>query len=191
MQLLFATGNAHKLKEVRQALPAVEWLSLADFPVLAELDPEETGTTLEENAILKAKAYGEVSGVPTVAEDTGLMVDALNGEPGVYSARWVPGSDEDRYTTLLQRLGNSENRAARYVTVACYFDPQTQEIHLFEGRSEGEIGGEARGNHGFGYDPVFIPEGHTQTFGELSDDIKKAFSHRARAFQQLADWLAV
>lgn len=189
MKLLFATGNSHKLAEVRSITPGVEWLSVADFSNLSHLDPEETGETFEENAVLKAKAYGMASGVPTVAEDTGLIVDALNGEPGIYSARWVVGSDEDRYTTLLKRLGTSENRVARYVTVVCYFHPQTQEIQLFEGRLEGEIGWEARGERGFGYDPVFIPEGSQQTFGEMSDEVKSEISHRARAIQQLITWL--
>lgn len=190
MKLLFATGNSHKLAEVRGIAPGVEWLSIADFPQLVDLNPEETGKTFEENAILKARAYGIASGVPTVAEDSGLVVDALNGEPGVRSARWVPGTDQDRYTELLSRLKNAETRTARFVTVACFFDPQTQETKCFQGEVEGSIGWEARGNQGFGYDPVFIPEGFHQTFGELGVDVKSTMSHRARALQPLVAWLS-
>jgi XTP/dITP diphosphohydrolase len=187
-RLLFATGNPHKLQEVKAILPAINWLSLADFPKLEKLNPQETGSTFEENALLKTKVYGDASGITTVAEDSGLEVKALNNEPGIYSARWVPGSHQDRYEALLKKLGNESDRAARYVAVACFYEPKTQEIKCFQGVVAGKIASQAQGTGGFGYDPIFIPEGYNQTFAEI-ELAKHQLSHRHRAFEKLNQWL--
>jgi XTP/dITP diphosphohydrolase len=187
-KILFATGNEHKLAEAREILPELELLSLADFPNLQGLDPSETGTTFEENATIKAKAYGKRAKLPTLAEDAGLMVDALGNEPGVYSARWVAGSDRDRYQTLLKRLGANTNRAARFVAVICLYDPKSSKTECFRGEALGKIALEAKGNNGFGYDPVFVPEGHSKTFGELDTAIKHQLSHRKKALSAFYEW---
>lgn len=189
LKILFASGNPHKLEEARAILPEINWLSLADFPELKNLNPEETGKTFEDNAEIKARAYGVVSGVVSVAEDAGLEVAALNNEPGVYSARWVPGSDRDRYETLLKRLGGNTNRQAQFVAVICWFDPASGQLEFFRGEMPGSIALEARGNNGFGYDPVFIPEGYDQTFAELGSKVKHQISHRQRALERFSQWL--
>lgn len=170
-------------------MPDVEWLSLKDFPELIDLDPAETGDTFEENAAIKARAYGQRAKILTVAEDAGLVVDALNGEPGVRSARWVEGTDQDRYQTLLKKLAGETNRAAHFVAVLCFYDPQSEKLEYFRGEMPGSIALEPKGDNGFGYDPVFIPEGYQETYAQLGKEIKNQISHRKRAFAKFAVWI--
>jgi len=186
-RILFATRNGNKLHEVKAILPDVKWLTPADFPVLADFEPPETGETFEANAAIKAREYGDRSQATTVSEDAGLMVDALGGEPGVRSARWIPGSDQDRYQALLDRLGQENNRSARFVAVISWYDPQTKLLRSFRGEMPGVIAWEPQGTNGFGYDPVFLADGHDITFGEMDPDAKHAISHRAHAFRQMID----
>jgi XTP/dITP diphosphohydrolase len=186
---LFATRNSNKLREVKAILPNIEWLSPDDFPALKGIDPEETAATFQENARIKAVEYGDTAGVMTVGEDGGLAVDALGGEPGIRSARWIAGTAEDRNAELLRRLGSETNRRARFVAVVCYYDPKSKQLEYFEGVMPGQISLEPRGQAGFGYNPVFIPDGYTQTFAELGDDVKNSISHRQKAFLKLAQWL--
>ncbi|KKU18511.1 MAG: Non-canonical purine NTP pyrophosphatase [Candidatus Pacebacteria bacterium GW2011_GWB1_47_8] len=188
-RILFATRNGNKLHEVKAILPDVKWLTPADFPVLADFEPPETGETFEANAAIKAREYGDRSQATTVSEDAGLMVDALGGEPGVRSARWIPGSDQDRYQALLDRLGQENNRSARFVAVISWYDPQTKLLRSFRGEMPGVIAWEPQGTNGFGYDPVFIPKGFDQTYAQLGDVIKNQISHRRRALDKLAAWL--
>lgn len=170
-------------------MPEINWLTIASFPELKNLDPEETGHTFEANAQLKAIAYGEVAGILTLAEDSGLEVAALGGEPGVRSARWAVGRDEDRYNTLLTKMVGEKNRAARYVSVFCLYDPQTKEKHFFKGQVTGQIIDEPRGKAGFGYDPVFVPDGEEKTFAELDEtDQKHQHSHRSRSLAEFKSW---
>ena len=187
--ILLATSNPHKLLEVKEILPDINWLSVADFPQLKDIDPEETGDTFSENAQIKAVEYGDNSKVLTLAEDSGLEVAALGGEPGVRSAHWVRGSDEDRYTTLLNKLSNEPNRAARYISVLCLYDPQTKETHFFQGKVSGKIVDQPKGEGGFGYDPVFVPDGETETFAELAESgYKHQHSHRQKALMEFNRW---
>ena len=193
-ELLVATNNAGKVRELARLL--------AEMPLrlrlLSEFDgiPEavESGTTFAENAVLKARHYSALSGLFTLSDDSGLAVDALGGRPGVYSARYVGphATYAERMSRLLEELaaaGDAERRA-RFVCVIAVADPSTGDVRTFEGVCEGRIAQGARGTGGFGYDPVFVPEGHTQTFGELPDEIKEQISHRARALSKAARFLS-
>ena len=207
MKIVFATNNAHKLSEIRSILgDNIEVLSLKDIG--CDVDIPETGTTLEENALQKAEYVYDHYHIDCFADDTGLEVDALNGEPGIYSARYASmAHDSTQYashdseanmTRLLKELGNNNNRKARFRTVIALIQKKDvcpcgctsiKEIHKFEGIVEGEIIRERRGGEGFGYDPIFQPEGYNQTFAELGMDIKNHISHRARAVAKLCEFL--
>ena len=188
MKIVFATNNLHKLSEIRQILgDKVEVLSLKDIG--CDVDIPETGTTLEANALQKAQYIYDHYNMDVFADDTGLEVEALNGEPGVYSARYAgEGHDsEANMSKLLKELGENNNRKARFRTVIALI--QKGEVHEFEGIVNGEIIRERRGGEGFGYDPIFQPDGYNQTFAELGTDIKNQISHRARATQKLCAFL--
>ena len=188
MKIVFATNNQHKLSEIRQILGGrVEVLSLNDIG--CNVDIPETGSTLEENALQKAQYVYDHYHIDCFADDTGLEVDALNGAPGVYSARYAgDGHDsEANMTKLLNELGENNNRSARFRTVIALI--QQGEVHEFEGIVNGEIIRERRGGEGFGYDPIFQPDGYDQTFAELGLDIKNQISHRARATRKFAEYL--
>ena len=207
MKIVFATNNAHKLSEIRDILgESIEVLSLNDIG--CHTDIPETGQTLEENALLKARYVWDNYHLPCFADDTGLEVDALNGAPGIYSARYASmevsaehaesHDSEANMRRLLRELGDNDNRRARFRTVialiikknicSCGCTSIKQE-HLFEGIVEGEITYKKSGVEGFGYDPIFRPDGYDKTFAELGIDIKNHISHRARATRKLADFL--
>ena len=205
MKIVFATNNQHKLDEIRSILgDKIEVLSLKDIG--CDVDIPETGQTLEENALQKAQYIYDHYHMSVFADDTGLEVEALNGAPGIYSARYasmVDGSSishdsEANMSCLLKELGENNNRKARFRTVIAlilkkdicpYGCTSIKEIHQFEGIVEGEIIRERRGGEGFGYDPIFQPDGYDKTFAELGMDIKNHISHRARAVQKLAEFL--
>ena len=202
MKIVFATNNAHKLSEIRSILgESIEVLSLKDIG--CDIDIPETGTTLEANALQKAQYIYDHYHMDCFADDTGLEVDALNGAPGVYSARYAGGEGHDseaNMTKLLHELGNNNNRKARFRTVIALIQKKDvcpcgctsiKQIHQFEGIVNGEIIRERRGGEGFGYDPIFQPEGYDKTFAELGMDIKNHISHRARAVAKLAEFLKV
>jgi XTP/dITP diphosphohydrolase len=183
--LIFSTGNAHKVSEVRQIAgddltiltPAEAGLASSHFP--------ETSDTLEGNARQKARALYDICQCDCLAEDTGLEVDALGGAPGVISARYAgpQRNAEDNINKLLSELADSENRTAQFRTIIALWWEQQE--YIFEGIVKGTIAIEPFGRGGFGYDPVFIPDGHTQTFAELSDSIKNTLSHRADAITKM------
>ena len=205
MRIVFATNNQHKLSEIRQILGnRVEVLSLKDIG--CDVDIPETGSTLEENALQKAQYVYDHYHIDCFADDTGLEVDALDGAPGVYSARYAaigpigpispispispigPTHDsEANMARLLHELGENNNRRARFRTVIALI--QQGEVHEFEGIVNGQIIRERRGGEGFGYDPIFQPDGYDQTFAELGIEIKNQISHRARATAKLAEYL--
>ena len=199
MKIVFATNNQHKLSEIRDILgESIEVLSLKD--INCDVDIPETGKTLEENALQKAQYVYDHYHIDCFADDTGLEVEALDGAPGVYSARYAgEGHDsEANMTKLLKELGNNNNRKARFRTVIALIQKKNicpcgcnsiKEVHQFEGIVNGEIIRERRGGEGFGYDPIFQPEGYDKTFAELGMEIKNHISHRARATQKLADYL--
>ena len=189
MQIVFATNNAHKLSEIRAILgQQMEILSLADIG--CHDDIPETADTLEGNALIKARWVKERYGFDCFADDTGLEVEALGGGPGVHTARYAYPDRHDPVANtrkLLAELHDKDNRAARFRTVIALI--QGTDEHLFEGIVEGHIATEERGTEGFGYDPVFAPEGGEKTFAELGVEAKNCISHRARAVKKLADFL--
>lgn len=193
MKFVLATFNRDKRRELEQllALPGLELIALPDVP--GAVSPEETGTTLEANARIKAHAALAWSGLPAIADDTGLEVDALDGRPGVHAARFAGAGATyaDNVAKLLAALEGvpPERRGARFRTVCVACFPDGAEI-VAEGVLSGSIAGAARGAGGFGYDPVFVPEGATRTLAELSLAEKQSLSHRARAAQALAIRLA-
>ncbi len=187
-KLVVATNNAHKLEEIAAILGnEMELLSLKDIQCFADIP--ETADTLEGNARQKAMYIYENYGMDCFADDTGLEVEALNGAPGVYSARYAgDGHDsEANMQKLLHELQGKKNRKAQFRTAICLI--QEGKEYLFEGIVKGEIIGEKRGGAGFGYDPIFVPEGYEQTFAELGNDIKNTISHRARAVEKLCSFL--
>ncbi len=190
MKLVFATNNQHKLDEVRKisAQHNIEIVSLAEID--CHDDIPETADTLDGNALQKAQYIREKFGLDCFADDTGLEVEALDNAPGVYSARYAgPGHDsEANMKKLLKEMEGKENRKARFRTVIALL--LGGETHLFEGIVEGSITTEKRGENGFGYDPVFVPQGYDKTFAELGNDVKNKISHRARAVEQLEAFLA-
>ncbi len=188
LELVFATNNQHKLKEIKSLLNgAVVILNLKDIGCSDELP--ETSTTLKGNALQKANYIYEKYGVNCFADDTGLEIDALNGRPGVYSARFagLHASDADNVSKVLNEMRGMENRKATFKTVIALMTAQEQKC--FEGIVAGEISKEPRGANGFGYDPVFIPEGGEKTFAEMSDEEKNQMSHRSRALSKLIFYL--
>ena len=187
-KIFLATNNQHKVEEVLSIAPNIDWKTPKDFSELNGLDPEETGETFKENAKLKARAFADKTGMLTVAEDSGLVVDVLDGRPGVYSARWVSGTDHDRNIALLEELKGEDNRSAKYMATLCVYDPETNETNFFTGEVKGKIAKELKGDQGFGYDPLFIPDGYEQTFGELGESVKSQFSHRKNAFVKFLNW---
>jgi XTP/dITP diphosphohydrolase len=192
-ELLIATRNAGKVAEFSRLLGdlPVSMRGLADSPDLGEV--EESGETFEENATLKARVYAGLTGLLTLADDSGLQVDALRGAPGVRSARYAGprATDAERNALLLSELNATRDagRRARFVCVLALFRPADGSVELFRGTCEGRIGHAPRGDGGFGYDPIFVPEGHSRSFGELPSEVKDRISHRAVAFQALRSFL--
>ncbi|MCC6793972.1 MAG: RdgB/HAM1 family non-canonical purine NTP pyrophosphatase [Candidatus Hydrogenedentes bacterium] len=195
--LLIATTSAHKFTEIAAFLDGIPWQlkSLRDFPRIDA--PEENGDSFEANAIIKARSYGDRFGVACVADDSGLVVDALNGAPGIYSARYAGevATDHENNEKLLAALESvpSEKRTARFVCCCALLIPRTDsdvDAHVETGTVDGHIAFETSGAHGFGYDPLFIPNGHDKSFGELGPEIKSTISHRAQAFRKLRAFLA-
>ena len=188
-KLVFATNNAHKLEEIRAILgDKMEILSLADINCHADIP--ETANTLEGNAHLKSEYVYNHYGLDCFADDTGLEVEALDGAPGVYSARYAGDGHDSQANMqkLLKEMEEKNNRKAQFRTVISLIEKGEEK--LFEGIVRGEITQEKRGNSGFGYDPVFQPEGFDVTFAEMGSDVKNKISHRARAVKALCDYLS-
>ena len=193
MNLVLATRNQHKLQEIRDIfqLPGLEVVSAFDFPDVPEV--VEDGETFEANAIKKAVTLAKATGLWALADDSGLEVDALNGAPGVYSARYAgePVSYPANNRKLLRELQNASNRRARFRCVIALSSPKGG-ARTVDGRCEGVIAREEHGEKGFGYDPLFIPEGHEQTFAEMEAAAKNAISHRGRALAKAREkWAGV
>lgn len=182
MELLLASNNRGKIAEIQQLLPQFNVLGLRDIGYTKPID--EPFETFRENAWIKAKTLFEYWGKPVLSDDSGISVDALNGAPGVFSARYAGegASDEDNNRKLLASLQGAQSRDAHYTAVLCLM--LNGAAHYFEGICRGTIAHEPAGTGGFGYDPLFIPEGYSQTFGELGPEVKKKISHRAKALQQ-------
>ena len=200
MKIVFATNNQHKLQEIRDILGSdFEVVSLKEIG--CDVDIPETGNTLEENALQKAQYVYDHYHISCFAVDTGLEVEALDGAPGVHSARYAEGTDHDseaNMAKLLRELDGKENRQARFRTVICYIEKKDvcpcgctsiKKVHQFEGIVKGRIATEKHGTEGFGYDPIFVPEGYDKSFAELGEEVKNGISHRARAVAKLVEYL--
>lgn len=186
--LIFASNNAHKLDEIRAMLPAgFRLLSQSDAGI--DLDVDETGKTFEDNAFLKAQALYEFAGITCFADDSGLEVKALKGQPGVKSARYSgePVNHQRNVELLLKNLEGKKDRSARFVTVICL--RHNDKTMYFEGEVKGVIADYPRGDKGFGYDPIFIPDGHDRTFAEMESEEKNAISHRKRAVEKMLEFI--
>lgn len=187
--LIFATNNLHKLEEIRLILPDFRILGLKDIGLYQEI--AETGATLEENALIKASYLYDKTGLPSLSEDTGLEVFCLNLAPGVHTARYAGDSKNPALNMdkLLGEMLGKEDRKARFRTVIAYVT--NDGVQYFEGLVNGEIATLKSGNKGFGYDPIFIPDGHEKTFADLDANIKNKISHRANAVNKLIDFLKI
>jgi XTP/dITP diphosphohydrolase len=189
--LLVATTNPGKIREIRLVLEGVprRLLTLADVAPVAE--PEETGRTFAENAALKARAYAAASGLPTVAEDSGLAIDAIGGRPGVESARYPGDTYPEKFANLYRELeGHARPWTARFVcSLAFIEDPSADPTFVTEATVEGEVTDEPRGTHGFGYDPIFFYPPYGCTLAEVTGDRKLAVAHRGKAFRAFRAWL--
>lgn len=186
MKLILASNNKDKLREFRQLTADMDVEIVSQREAGYILDVEETGTTFAENSYLKAHAVTELSGLPAVADDSGLVVDALGGEPGIYSARYGLGhdaSDADRYNYLLKKLGDEKDRSARFVCAICCTFPNGDVITSY-GEFEGDILYGPRGKNGFGYDPIFQPDGYEISSAEMTPEQKNAVSHRGKAMRE-------
>jgi XTP/dITP diphosphohydrolase len=186
-ELLIATSNPGKIRELESLLTALplRLRSLKEFPSIQEV--AETGNTFRENAVLKAAGYATQTRLWTLADDSGIEVEALGGAPGVFSARYggTDASDADRIQILLDELArtNATQRRARFTAVVVIANADAQVINVAQGHCHGHLAHAPRGANGFGYDPIFIPDGYQQTFGELSGEVKRSISHRARALR--------
>jgi XTP/dITP diphosphohydrolase len=188
--IFLASGNAHKIEELSQVLEqlGIELKSTLDYSDAKEVDEDQPD--LEGNALKKARYWHQYTGLPALADDTGLEVDALDGAPGVYSARYAGENVtyDDNVNKLLKELDGKSNRAAQFRTVVAFVTDGSE--HLFEGVCKGEIISEKRGEKGFGYDPVFVPEGYQKTFAELSSAEKNKISHRGLAVHKFLEFLS-
>ena len=188
-RVVLATRNAHKVAELSRILADAgfggELVGLDEFPDAPEVP--ETGSTFADNALLKARAIAAHTGLPAVSDDSGLTVNALNGMPGILSARWSGkhGDDHANLELVLGQLADIESRGAAFVCVASLVLPDGSREWTTTGVLPGSITREPRGTNGFGYDPIFVPEGHAETFGEMDPVAKDAVSHRMRAFEKL------
>ncbi len=190
-ELLVATRNKGKIKEIREIIADIPY----DIKTLADMnikeDIPETGRSFEENAILKAKYAGAKTGLLTLADDSGLEIDALNGRPGIYSSRYKNGTDMDRINKVLEELQSIPKTewSARFRSVVAIYNPENQRTVAFDGKCEGRIIDRPKGNNGFGYDPIFYSSELGKTFGEGKAEDKNKISHRARALLKARSFL--
>jgi XTP/dITP diphosphohydrolase len=194
-KLLIATNNKGKFSEISSLLKQLNIESVPTFQFNIS-EPEETGKTFAENSLLKAKYYASKTGLIALADDSGLCVDAMNNSPGIYSARFAKNSEgKDDFNSAFEKIFSEinktspENRRAFFICNLSLFNPETNFAISFEGRVDGNLTLEPRGNLGFGYDPIFVKNGMEKTFGEISAEEKDKISHRANAFEKLTNWL--
>jgi XTP/dITP diphosphohydrolase len=189
--IFLGTTNKGKIREFSKALNDIGIETKTPYDLGIDFDPEETGETYEENAMLKARAWAEKSGLPTLVDDSGLSVDALDGAPGVFSKRFFAGSDEDRNSHLLSKLKRvaGSDRSAHFYCALAFVDPIEKIERLEVGKCFGKIAGQVSGGAGFGYDPLFIPDGYEESFADLGDEVKAKLSHRAIALAKMVEFL--
>ena len=188
MKLIIASNNKHKIYEIKKILGEKFDTILSAREAGIEHETVEDGTTFMENAIKKAREIAEISGAYALADDSGICCDALGGAPGIYSARFSGGTDEDNNVLLLERLSDKEDKSAHYTCAMALCSPEG-ELTLAEGYMYGTITANRRGERGFGYDPLFIPTGESRTVAEMTDEEKNAISHRGKALELLLEKL--
>ena len=190
-KLLIATNNTGKLRELHDLLDELRLTIVGLSDVGVDINVAETGTSFEENAALKASGYARLASIPTLADDSGLVIDHLDGRPGVYSARYAgeDATDEKRVKKVLNEMRRARERTARFVCVTALADADGRIVASVKGTCEGTITDEARGSYGFGYDPIFLPDGLDKTFAEIDADIKNRISHRANAVLKIIPFL--
>lgn len=187
--IVFASHNLGKVREVQHLLHTddIKLLTMGEAG-LHDFMIEENGYTYEANATLKAKTVGDKLKLPTLADDSGIEVEALDGKPGIYSARYAKGSDADRVKKMLKEMEGKTNRKAKFVAIFVFYDPKTNLRKVFQGEVLGRISHTIMGEQGFGYDPIFIPDGYEKTMAELGVDQKNQISHRAKAAKSFMNW---
>lgn len=185
MKIVFATGNPHKLQELKEIAGdcGIEFVLPPD-----KFNPDETGQTFEENSYIKAFEAAKLSGITALADDSGLCADALNGEPGIHSARYAE-TPQKRIDKLLDALNEQKNRKAKFVCVMTLVSPDGEILFQTRGECHGEISRIQSGTHGFGYDPIFVVENTNKTMADMSEDEKNKISHRARALKKVLEFL--
>jgi XTP/dITP diphosphohydrolase len=199
MHILFASQNVGKITEVKELFKNQNYqlVALNDQQLLRDLGVKvpaglvvaETGKTLKDNALIKAQAFNQLSQLTCLADDSGLLLEAFPNFPGVDSKRWFEGNDQERNQAMLKKIEGQDNRRAKFQTVLCLFAFKQEKPLFFLGEVTGRIAQEPRGSAGFGYDPLFIPDGYQKSFAELGVEIKNKISHRARAWQALVNYL--
>ena len=190
-EILIATNNRGKFNEIADLLKMINITAIPTFD-LNIAEPEETGLTFQENSLLKAKYYAKITNLFSLADDSGLCVEAMNGAPGIYSARFAKNNDgKNDFDFAFKKIAAeiNENSRAYFICNLTLFDPKTDFTISFEGRVDGNLISPPRGNKGFGYDPIFIKDGLNQTFGEIEPELKDQISHRGEAFKKLVIWL--
>lgn len=190
MELIIASNNKGKIKEFKEIFEPLGYKVFSQGEMDINIDVEETGTTFEDNAVLKAKAIYDITKKPVISDDSGLQVEALNNEPGIYSARYKGlETEHERRMAVLEGLEGSDNRKAQFVTCICFIDEKGEQ-HLFKGIWKGVIATEELGTNGFGYDPIFISEDSDgKTTASMPIEFKEAHSHRAKAVKMLMDYM--
>jgi len=187
MEIALGTGNEHKVFEINEIVKGVNKNIVFVLPK-GEFNPVEDGSTFEENSLIKAREGARLSGMLTLADDSGLCIDALNGAPGLYSARYA-GTQDEKIARILKELDGKEDRKAKFVCCMTLVDKDGNVVHTTRGECHGHIIKERKGTNGFGYDPVFMPDGFDITLAEMSEDGKNAISHRGRALVKMLDFI--
>ena len=189
MKIVLGSSNPHKVKEINEIVASVSNGNKIEFILPPDgFDPDETGTTFAENSLIKAKAAWELSHNWSLADDSGLCIDALGGNPGIYSARYAETAQK-RIERVLRELNGVENRNANFICCMTLINPQGEVVLACEGICEGKIINEAKGANGFGYDPIFLPNGYNKTIAELPEDEKNRISHRSKALIKVIEFL--
>ena len=188
MQITLGTGNEHKVFEINEIVKEQGYKKIVFKAVEGDFNPIENGSTFEENSLIKAREGARLSGMLTLADDSGLCIEALNGAPGLYSARYA-GTQDEKIARILKELDGQENRKAKFVCCMTLVDKDGNTIHTTKGECHGQIIKERKGSNGFGYDPIFMPDGYDITLAEMSEDGKNKISHRGKALTQMLKFI--
>lgn len=188
MQITLGTGNEHKVQEINEIVKSIGASDIVFIPAPKGFAPIESGETFEENSLIKSREAARLSGMISMADDSGLCIEALNGAPGLYSARYA-GTQDEKIKRILNELDGEENRRAKFVCTMSLVDGSGNILHITKGECHGQIIKERKGTNGFGYDPIFLPDGYDITLAQMSDEGKNSISHRGRALVKMIDYI--